>query len=199
MATGANIQIVGQVCSVQALGIWLCTQSADVAVIEMSALGVTEREALVQMLEELPIEEALAILLLVENSVGLNEPLSHLLEVGISVASVTVSEHQLRCAIEAIASGFVLIHPEVTDTLFTSADSPFSPIDSAPAIEPLTPREVQVLNQVAGGLANRAIAKALNISEHTVKFHISAILSKLNVSSRTEAVSVGIRTGLVML
>ena len=62
-----------------------------------------------------------------------------------------------------------------------------------------TTREIEVLNQLAAGLSNKAIASDLGISEHTVKFHISAILSKLGAASRTEAVTVGIRAGLVML
>ncbi|MEO1093708.1 MAG: LuxR C-terminal-related transcriptional regulator [Cyanobacteria bacterium J06638_28] len=66
-------------------------------------------------------------------------------------------------------------------------------------MEPLTPREVEVRNQLAAGLSNKAIASALDISEYTVKFHISAVLSKLGAASRTEAVAVGIRAGLVRL
>jgi DNA-binding NarL/FixJ family response regulator len=52
---------------------------------------------------------------------------------------------------------------------------------------------------LAAGLANKGIAARLSISEHTVKFHVASILGKLGVSSRTEAVTVGIRRGLVML
>jgi len=123
----------------------------------------------------------------------------HLVEVGVGVAAVNVTAHQLRWAVEVIANGFTLFHPDATGMIFTSGDTPFSSVDSAVTVEPLTLREVEMLNKVADGFANRAIAQALNISEHTVKFHISAILSKFNVSSRTEAVSVGIRTGLVRL
>lgn len=65
--------------------------------------------------------------------------------------------------------------------------------------ENLTPRELEVLQLVAEGLANRAIAHALGISEHTVKFHINAIMGKLHAQSRTEAVVVASRLGLIRL
>jgi ATP/maltotriose-dependent transcriptional regulator MalT len=66
-------------------------------------------------------------------------------------------------------------------------------------IEPLTSREHDVLEQMAAGLSNRQIAHTLGISEHTVKFHVSAILGKLGVSSRSAAIRHGMRQGLVTL
>jgi DNA-binding CsgD family transcriptional regulator len=66
-------------------------------------------------------------------------------------------------------------------------------------IEALTSREQEVLEQMAAGLSNRQIAQALGISEHTVKFHVSAILGKLGVSSRSAAIRHGMRHGLVTL
>jgi DNA-binding NarL/FixJ family response regulator len=64
-------------------------------------------------------------------------------------------------------------------------------------VEPLTTREEQVLQQLAEGLSNRSIAQRLQISEHTVKFHINAILGKLGAQSRTEAVARAARLGLI--
>ena len=65
--------------------------------------------------------------------------------------------------------------------------------------EDLTPREHEVLQLLAEGLPNKAIARKLGISEHTVKFHINAILGKLGAGSRTEAVVLATRLGLVLL
>jgi DNA-binding NarL/FixJ family response regulator len=65
--------------------------------------------------------------------------------------------------------------------------------------EELTERELQVLELLAEGIGNREIATRLKISEHTVKFHISSILGKLQASSRTEAVTYGIRQGLIVI
>jgi ATP/maltotriose-dependent transcriptional regulator MalT len=66
-------------------------------------------------------------------------------------------------------------------------------------VEPLTVREQEVFEQMADGLSNRQIAHALGISEHTVKFHVSAILSKLGVATRSAAIRHGMRQGLVTL
>jgi ATP/maltotriose-dependent transcriptional regulator MalT len=66
-------------------------------------------------------------------------------------------------------------------------------------VEPLTVREQEVLEQMAAGLSNRQIAHALGISEHTVKFHVSAILGKLGVATRSAAIRHGMRQGLVTL
>jgi DNA-binding NarL/FixJ family response regulator len=65
--------------------------------------------------------------------------------------------------------------------------------------EPLTPRELEILGLLAGGDSNKTIAARLSISVHTVKFHISSILAKLGVTSRTEAVALGLRLGIVLL
>ena len=65
--------------------------------------------------------------------------------------------------------------------------------------EPLTDREGEVLQLLGRGLANKQIASALGISEHTVKFHIASIYSKLGVSNRAEAVRTGIQQGLIII
>lgn len=66
-------------------------------------------------------------------------------------------------------------------------------------VEALTPREQQVLELAAEGLSNRAIAARLDISEHTVKFHLSAVYGKLGVATRAEAVRHGVRRGLITI
>jgi two-component system nitrate/nitrite response regulator NarL len=66
-------------------------------------------------------------------------------------------------------------------------------------VEELTPRELEVLRLMAEGLPNKTVALRLGISEHTVKFHVNAILGKLGVSSRTEAVVHATRLGLILL
>lgn len=74
-------------------------------------------------------------------------------------------------------------------------------VGSAPSLEgaALAPRELEVLRLVAQGFGNKEVAALLGISPHTVKYHLASVLAKLGVSSRTEAVTLGIRTGLVPL
>lgn len=71
--------------------------------------------------------------------------------------------------------------------------------DSESMIEHLTPREREVLELVAEGMSNRAIAERLGNSEHTVKFHVSSLLGKLGAVTRAELVAIAIRRGLIMI
>lgn len=91
-------------------------------------------------------------------------------------------------AIRAVASGQRWIPQEVASRL--AARKMF---------EELTPREVDVLQQLAKGLANKEIADVLNISEHTVKGHLKSILGKLHVADRTEAVTAALQRGIIHL
>lgn len=100
--------------------------------------------------------------------------------------------------IEAAVAGLVALTPEAANSLYIDPENVLPPQDK-PKQDGLTARELEVLGMVAEGLGNKAIAYRLGISEHTVKFHIASILSKLMVSSRTEAVTVAIRRGLLML
>lgn len=101
---------------------------------------------------------------------------------------------QIVSALKVAAEGLAVFGPELAATLLpTRTRRPESPV------EELTPREHQVLQLLAEGHPNKEIARRLGISEHTVKFHVNAILGKLNVQSRTEAVVRATRLGLVLL
>jgi DNA-binding CsgD family transcriptional regulator len=73
------------------------------------------------------------------------------------------------------------------------------PTDGEPLIETLTARETEVLNLLADGLSNKAIASKLGVSDETVKFHLTSIFGKLGASNRTDAVRQALRRGLVPL
>ena len=105
---------------------------------------------------------------------------------------------EIVAAIEAAAAGLVVLHRDAVESLLLIPPSAPRPLP-APPNQALTPREIEVLGMLAEGLGNKAIAWRLTISEHTVKFHVGSILAKLNASSRTEAVTLGIRQGLIML
>lgn len=101
-------------------------------------------------------------------------------------------------AIEAAAAGLVVIESSDIGTLLR-APSSVSGGGSSALIEPLTPRETEVLRLLAAGLGNKEMASRLVISEHTIKFHVASIMGKLGAGSRTEAVTLGIRHGLIMI
>ncbi|BAY82363.1 LuxR family two component transcriptional regulator [Calothrix parasitica NIES-267] len=111
----------------------------------------------------------------------------------------TSTESEIIAAVEAVASGLVVLHPEVIDNLQLQKTTNLQQQAGINSIQTLTPREIEILQMLTPGLSNKAIAKQLNISDHTVKFHVSSIFQKLNVSTRTEAVAVGVRLGLIML
>jgi DNA-binding NarL/FixJ family response regulator len=99
----------------------------------------------------------------------------------------------LAAALHAAAANLVVLDSR-------SASSVLVPATGLPnSIEHLTSREREVLKLMAQGLPNKSIARELAISEHTVKFHVNAILSKLGAQSRTEAVVLASRAGLVLL
>ena len=109
-----------------------------------------------------------------------------------------VTPDQLLAALRAAAAGLVVLHPvEVNAAFATAAAVSSQEVDEL--TEPLTRREREVLQMLASGLGNKQIAVRLNISEHTAKFHVASILGKLGAGSRTEAVALGIRRGLVLL
>jgi DNA-binding NarL/FixJ family response regulator len=100
----------------------------------------------------------------------------------------------LVSALQAVAQGMVVLDPELADSVLPTIDDPTGTL-----VEELTPREIEVLQLLAEGLSNKAIAHRLDISEHTVKFHVNAILGKLGAQSRTEAVVRATRLGLILL
>lgn len=108
-----------------------------------------------------------------------------------------ISPAQLVAAIEAVASGLLVLHPSHASEGLPAGSAPSRALDEL--AESLTRRELEVLQMLAAGLSNKEIAARLNISDHTVKFHVASILGKLGAASRTEAVSLGIRRGLVLL
>jgi len=103
-----------------------------------------------------------------------------------------VAASRLVAAVRAVAEGLMVLDAG-------AAESVLRPRPPAPAaVEPLTPREQEVLQLLAQGLPNKLIAARLGISDHTVKFHVNAILGKLGAQSRTEALAQAARLGLVL-
>jgi two-component system, NarL family, nitrate/nitrite response regulator NarL len=104
---------------------------------------------------------------------------------------------ELAAAVRAVSRGLVVLDPAVAARL-TESGAAFAR-EGDPLDEPLTEREAEVLHLVALGLPNKTIAQRLGISEHTAKFHVGSILAKLGAASRTEAVALAARRGVLVL
>ena len=105
-------------------------------------------------------------------------------------------------AIYAAYRGQVLLSPEAADRMAAVFRDPEEnpgkdSEEESDVVEEMTAREIEILRLLAEGLANKEVAVRLRISEHTVKFHISSILEKMGAATRTEAVTLGIRRGLI--
>jgi NarL family two-component system response regulator YdfI len=137
-----------------------------------------------------------AILLTHTTEVG---PIQDALRAGVrAILPRTASGPEIIAAIEAVATRLTVLHPDAVQALLNAANHSTRDLPPAPQ-QPLTPREIEVLRLLSDGQGNKAIAWKLSISEHTVKFHIASLFAKLNVSTRTEAVTMGVRLGLIML
>jgi two-component system, NarL family, response regulator YdfI len=113
-----------------------------------------------------------------------------------AVLPASATGPQIVAAAQAAAAGLVVLHPSEVESFLQMEET-----NEAPSALPeaLTPRETEVLGLLAEGLGNKEIASRLGVSEHTVKFHVASIMGKLGAASRTEAVTLGIRHGIVLI
>ncbi|MBI4339757.1 MAG: response regulator transcription factor [Chloroflexi bacterium] len=142
-------------------------------------------------LEELAVvrEEGLPVLALVSEA----SSASHAWTLGArGILRRDADASTLAAALGAVAQGLAVLDPELAVEALATRPQPAESL-----VEELTPRERQVLALLAEGLTNKAIAERLRVSEHTVKFHVNAILGKLAAQSRTEAVVRATRLGLL--
>jgi two-component system, NarL family, response regulator YdfI len=188
-----NVEVVGSAADVESLaGQWSDT-AVDIVLVEASG---EQLEAVIDSLAASELASDATIVVLSDRS----EPrwLAEVLRAGIrALLPSTITSEQLVAALVAASAGLIVMHPAEVAGVFQEAETTSRPI--AELAEPLTPRENEVFQMLASGLANKEIGGRLSISEHTVKFHVASILGKLGAGSRTEAVSIGIRRGLVLL
>jgi len=112
----------------------------------------------------------------------------------------SAERNEIAVAVKAVTNGLAVLPRELLPTLLNGGSEADELLDSNDAVRTrLTPRELEVLATMADGASNKAIARRLGISFHTAKFHVAAILDKLNADSRTEAVMRAAQLGLVML
>ena len=181
----AEFQLAGSFGAVASLMSFARSGEQDVIVIASDST----RDLLLE-----PISEAPIVLL---TEVGDARSISRLLRSGVrAILSRESDPDDVLSAIYAAYDGLVLLSMPTAESLTAVyGDQPLEAEDELS--EEITSRETEVLRMLAEGLVNKDIAVHLGISEHTVKFHISSILDKLGASTRTEAVTLGIRRGLI--
>jgi DNA-binding NarL/FixJ family response regulator len=188
-----NVEVVGSNATMETLAEMLADTAPDVVLIDSSG------EPFEPMLESLLASGLASDVSVVIFGDGITPAASaDALRAGIRAALPgDISPDQLVAALEAVANGLLVLHPSHANETLPAGSAPSRALDEL--AESLTRRELEVLQMLAAGLSNKEIAARLNISEHTVKFHVASILGKLGAASRTEAVSLGIRRGLVLL
>jgi DNA-binding NarL/FixJ family response regulator len=162
---------------------------ADILILTPGALRGADRHALPWPARQLPV------LILVEDRRSELPDLP--LEPGQpwGLLPLDAEAEALTAAVHALSEGLAVAPP---DWLVSRRDRRADGTDEGGDLaEALTPRETEVLGQLALGLTNKQIALALRISEHTVKYHISSIYAKLGAMNRAEAVRVGVRRGWI--
>jgi DNA-binding NarL/FixJ family response regulator len=177
----AEVLVVGEADSV----VELAPPEADVLV-------VAGDEPLEEAARAVAEEGTQAILLLSEDDRSM-PLLREVAPRGWGIISPDAPPEELSAAIIAVAHGLVVLPRSLTGRLLRGQEAVEEPA------EPLTAREREVLGLLGRGLSNKMIARDLRISEHTVKFHVSSIYAKLGAASRTEAVGLGARLGLISL
>ena len=181
-------------------------ESTDLLVVgEAGASGpeprLSDADVVLVAEEDLPEETALSVseegtqaLLLISEDEGAASRMRSLSLRGWGVVPPDAPSEELGAAVAAVAQGLTVLPKALAEQLL---DEPAAAVEELS--DPLTARESEVLDLLGHGLSNKMIARELHISEHTVKFHISSLYSKLGVSNRAEAVSQGARHGLISL
>jgi NarL family two-component system response regulator LiaR len=164
----------------------------DVILMDLVMPELSGIEATRQITERLP-----AVRILILTSFGTDDKVFPAIKAGALGYLLKDSEpEELVQAIRQVYHGESSLHPTIARRVLRELAHPAERI---PAVEPLTEREVEVLRQVAQGLSNRDIAEQLVINEATVRTHVSNILSKLHLASRTQAALYALREGLASL
>ena len=143
---------------------------------------------------QIPADWTLPVILLIPES---NETVLPLLNAGFNaILPRSIGPDRLNVAVQAAQFDLTVIAPIFLEEIALVADKPSNHINLV-EVEPLTPREFDVLELLADGLTNREIGAKLEISHHTVKFHLTSLMDKLDVHSRTEAVTTASRLGIL--
>lgn len=188
LSTDPDLEVIGEASNATD-GIELArTMQPDIVLMDLLMPGIHGIEAIGILKRELPHIEVIALTSVLEDNAVVGAVRAGAM--GYLLKDTDAAE--LRRAIKAAADGQVQLSPQAAARLMREIRAPESP-------EQLTERETEVLKMVALGKANKEIARLMDISEKTVKFHVGNILSKLGVASRTQAALYAASIGLVKL
>jgi DNA-binding NarL/FixJ family response regulator len=154
----------------------------DIVLVDLVMPGVDGLEALRTLRERVPTARAIVLSSFIDD----DKLLPAVRSGAAGYLLKDVQPQELVAAIRTVHDGGALLHPRVASRLLQEVTS-----------DPLTPREREVLSLIGRGMANKAIARELGLSEKTVKAHVSNILAKLGVTDRTQAALYAVRAGLV--
>jgi two-component system, NarL family, response regulator YdfI len=193
LRASTSLQVVRVVSDFSQLSESVEELQPEVVVAEITGQDKTLPEEILNLSEEAPV----AIVLLVDDANSERDVDAFRSGVR-AVLPRNMSPGGIVATVEAVGAGLAVLLPEGLDSLLRESTASHRAV-SPPLVEALTPREIEVLRMMVEGWGNKEISTRLGISEHTVKFHVASIMGKLNASSRTEAVTSGIRHGLIML
>jgi two-component system, NarL family, response regulator YdfI len=188
--TDRTITVVGTIADLELLEMDVDRSRPDVILLDLDNLD--RRFVWEKLLSIQEAQDPISIVLTVVDFDNLD--LNTAIGAGVrGILPDTSTESELVATVVAVSKGLVVLDLGAIE-LFSAPEK----VSLNPGFS-LTPREIEVLMKLGSGLGNKSIAQNLHISEHTVKFHISSIFQKLGVSTRTEAVTVGVRLGLILL
>lgn len=192
---GSEIEVVGEATGGSDLLALAASQSPEVVLAELETEGEELGVALGSLIVESP---ATGVVVLCD---GGDAWVTRALRQGVrGILSRDADSREITAALMAAALGLMVVPAATGRALLPPEATAGAPVAHPDApIEPLTARELEVLRLLGSGLGNKTIALRLRISEHTVKFHVGAVMAKLGASSRTEAVAIAARRGLIML
>ncbi len=190
LGQATDVEVIGE-AGLADLPAQVAALHPEVAVMDLGDVEADDLEVLWRLAAEMP---ATALVVLSHNPAESRARLA--LQAGARAYLLwDASAEEVAAAVHAVRHGLTVIHSAVAQPLLERSAT------SAPQLvrEPLTARELEVLQLLAQGLPSKTVATRLGISEHTVKFHVGSILAKLGAASRTEAVAAAIRRGLITL
>ncbi len=187
----ADAEVVGRADDLEEFDEELA-ERAEIVLVDASSEPLDE---LLEMLQENGMLRGLQMVLLADRLPALW--VNQAVRTGVrAVLPTDLSAEQLAAALDAVSQGLVVLRP---DELQAARNTRTPGSETLELVEALTSREKEVLQLLARGLGNKEIAARMKISEHTVKFHVASILGKLGAATRTEAVSIALQRGLVLI